>query len=122
MFTKLRHEIEGDVSGRDERLSESQKSNGVIFSVDDTDDGTFAVYRKGPGLAGSVSLGVIGDSIKAIDAIGAEIMVATIGMNDNGRCMLRVPKADSSGRITGYCEIETWRFRKKTMESLFFWY
>jgi hypothetical protein len=111
VFKRLRCEIEADVRMRNKYLGES---SGVSLSVDDKDDDSFVVYRKGPGLAGSVSFAAIGSSITAIDAVG-ETMEATIGMNDNGRCMLRVngPK--------NVLEIETWQFRKKTLESLFFW-
>jgi len=114
MFTKVRHGIECDVSGRNAHLSETHKSNGVMFSVEDKDDGSFVVYRRGPGLAGSVSFAIFGSCIKAIDAIGGTLEV-TIGMNDNGRCMLRVNGPD------GISELEMWQFRKKTLESLFFW-
>jgi hypothetical protein len=119
MFKRLRHEIGADVAMRSKYLSESQKSNGLSFSVEDQNDDSFVVYRKGLGLAGTVSFGIIGPSLVAIDGAGGT-MEATIGMNDSGRCMLRVPRPDNSGKVTGHYEIETWQFRKKALEGLFF--
>jgi len=113
VFEQLRRETEVDVARRNEYLSESQKKNGVSFSVEDRDDGSFVVYRRGSGLAGSVSFGIVGSSILAIDAIGTTIE-AKVGMNDSGRCMLRVNEPKS------ILEIETWQFRKKALEPLFF--
>jgi hypothetical protein len=117
MFKRLRREIEVDVTMRNKQLNQSQKASGANFSVKDEDDEAFAVLDDG--LGRSVSFMIIGSGIKAI-AVGQVAIEATIGMNDSGRCMLRVPKGDNSGKITGHCEIETWQFRKKTLESLFF--
>jgi hypothetical protein len=115
VFKCVRREIEVDVAMRNKYLSESQKSNGVGFSVEDKDEDSFVVFRKFQGLAGTVSFAILGSCIKAINTIGNVTIEATIGMSDSGRCMLRV---NESKRIL---EIETWQFRKKTLESLFFW-
>lgn len=109
VFKKLRCEIEADVSNRNGYLTESQIKNGVTFEVEDKDDG-FVVHRKG--IDGSVGFAIFGSHIKAIGSAAA--VDATIGMNDNGRCMLRMKESE---RIV---ELENWQFRKKALESLFF--
>jgi hypothetical protein len=110
IFKQLRREIDIDVVRRNEYLSESQKNNNVNFSVEDKDEESFVVHRKVSGLGASVSFMMDGSSIKTIDPTGPATMQATIGMNDSGRCMLRVDRT----------EIESWLFRKKALESLFF--
>jgi hypothetical protein len=109
VFKQLRREIDLDVAWRNEQLSGSSK-NGVSLVLEDKDDHSFVVYRRGPGLAGSISFGIFGSFLKVIDSVGITID-ATVGMNDYGRCVLRM---DGS-------EMETWQFRKRTLEDLFFW-
>ena len=103
---------------RNKQLNQSQKSSGANFSVKDENGEAFAVLDNG--LNRSAGFMILGSGIKAMDALGNVTIEATIGMNDSGRCVLRVLKPDSSGKITGHYEIETWQFRKKTLESLFF--
>ncbi len=118
VFKRLLHEIVVDVARRNDHLTDSQKSNGVCFSVKEEDEEAFVVERKGQGYAGAVSFVILGSFISATSGVGSGTIQATIGMNDSGRCMLRIPKVN--GQATEYHEIETWQFRKKAMESLFF--
>jgi len=41
----------------------------------------------------------------------ANCTVATVGLNDEGRCILR---------LEDMTELEQWQFRKRALESLFF--
>jgi hypothetical protein len=113
VLKQLSDEIKIDIAMRHKYLSESQKTHGVVFSVEErTTDESVIVFREGQGLSGSVSFAIVGSAIKVIDASGATLLEATIGLNDSGRCMLRVNGSD----------LETWQFRKKALENLFFWY
>jgi hypothetical protein len=109
VFKRLCDETKIDVSTRNKYLSESQKNNGMSFSVEEKDEESFVVYRNGSGITSSVSFAIFGTCIKAIGG-GTVTIEATMGMNDSGRCMLRMKGA----------EIENWQFRRKAMESLFF--
>ena len=118
IFKQLRHEIEVDVARRNEYLSDSQRGKGIKFSVEEKDDESFVVYRNEPGITASVSFAIIGSYIKTIDPKGTATMEVTVGMNDTGRCMLRVyPSEIEKARVV---EIENWLFRKKALEGLFF--
>lgn len=109
VFKAVRYGVEGDVRARNDCLTESQKDRGVSFTVEDKDDQTFEVHRKAPGLSDVVAVAIMGSSIKAMGRNLAVVEVS-IGMNDGGRCTLRL----------GDVEIENWQFRKKTLENLFF--
>jgi hypothetical protein len=42
---------------------------------------------------------------------GGEVIKVTVGLNDEGRCVLR---------LEDFTELEQWQFRKRALESLFF--
>jgi len=111
MFKQIRDEVIADIAVRKEYITKSQESNRIGFALEDTDNESFTVYRNGAGIHAGLSFGIVGPSIRVIDGRGHLFLEATIGLNDSGRCLLRV----------GGTEIETWQFRKKALEELFFW-
>ncbi len=109
VFKQLRDEIIKDITIRTQCLKDSETGK-IGFELKDADAETFIVYRNYGELATGVSFGIIGTELIVIDGKGAEMLRATVGLNNNGRCMLRVNKTD----------LETWQFRKSALENLFF--
>jgi hypothetical protein len=59
-----------------------------------------------------VAIGVVEDRIKAHQEWnGGEQIAVTVGLNDEGRCILR---------LEDFTELEHWQFRKRALEPLFF--
>jgi hypothetical protein len=113
ILKRLRDEIMLDVAQRNQYLTDSQKDGHIGFELEDDEaKGEFLVIRNGQGIHVVFTFGIVGSEIYVSDGAGATILKATIGMNDSGRCVLRV----------NGCGVETWQFRKKTLEDLFFWY
>ena len=59
-----------------------------------------------------VAIGVVRDHIEAHQEWnGGETLKVTVGLNDEGRCVLR---------LDDMTELEQWQFRKRALEALFF--
>lgn len=59
-----------------------------------------------------VAIGLVQDQIVAQQEwSGGETVKVTVGLNDEGRCILR---------LEDMTELEQWQFRKRALESLFF--
>jgi hypothetical protein len=59
-----------------------------------------------------VAIGVVQDRIEVHQEWnGGERLAVTVGLNDEGRCVLR---------LEDMTELEQWQFRKRALESLFF--
>jgi hypothetical protein len=109
MLKTLRDEILIDIATRNNYLTQPEKTAQISFEIKDK-DADFYVNRRGIGLESSVSFGIVGPAIAAIGPHGDTILEATICVSDEGRCLLRANNV----------AMETWQFRKKALENLFF--
>jgi hypothetical protein len=56
-------------------------------------------------------IGVVDQKIMVRDQATQEQWSVTVGLNNEGRCVLR---------LEDISELETWQFRKKALDALFF--
>jgi hypothetical protein len=56
-------------------------------------------------------IGIVGDFVKVCDPIEPQEWRVRVGLNEEGRCILRMEDET---------KLEQWQFRKKALEGLFF--
>jgi hypothetical protein len=83
-----------------------------LFSADMHSDGsTIFVGQPGRIPRRRVTIGTGHDQLVVVQEWNKEQWSASIGLNDEGRCILRLDDGT---------ELEQWQFRKKALEGLFF--
>jgi hypothetical protein len=60
-----------------------------------------------------VKIGIVGEEIEVRDGAQNKIWRVRVGLNDEGRCLLRHQDGET---VT---ELEQWQFRKRALEGLF---
>jgi hypothetical protein len=115
VFNALRNEIAEDVEAANQVLSIPETSR---YQVDVHSDGS-TIYVGRPNMLSRarVIIGVSNGRIAVNEEWSGTKWSASIGLNDEGRCTLRL--CDEKGEPTAL-EMEHWQFRKKALESLFF--
>lgn len=115
VFNKLWLAIEIDVA----TLNAAKKlSEDLQFKVDrHPDGGTICVWQPKKVPSTRVLITAAADKIKVTQESDTKNWSVTLGLNDEGRCILRL--CDEKGEPTAF-EMEHWQFRKKALESLFF--
>jgi hypothetical protein len=83
----------------------------LYFKQDSLSDGTIVIGQPKRTPRVTVMIGIVDQKIVVRDQATQEQWSATVGLNDEGRCVLRLE--DNS-------ELNTWQFRKKALEALFF--
>jgi len=111
IFKQLHDEIVVDIAMRSDNLSESHKAAKISFELKEEGNESFAVYRNGTGMTTGITFSIAGTNITVMNGRGDIFLQATVGLNNDGRCMLR----------RGDVDLETWQFRKEALEDLFFW-
>ena len=106
VFKELELDTRHDVDGiREERPDTAAEFEFLVT------DGGFSVMRQGKMRPDSIDFTLEGDRIVAKDPrLGGTSITATLTLNDNGDCRLKV----------GNQELEQWQFRRKALETLFF--
>jgi hypothetical protein len=115
VFNALRNEIGEDVEAVNQALSIPETSR---FQVDVHSDGS-TIFIGRPNMLSRVRviIGVSDGRIIVNEEWNGTKWSASIGLNDEGRCTLRL--CDEKGESTAI-EMEHWQFRKRALESLFF--
>lgn len=107
VFQQLYNDVIGDV---EERKALPSRDAQLTFSVT-TGKGNFSVVRAINGsIPDSVNFVLSRSEIIAQDDRNTFMLKATITLNNEGRCRLKV----------GDDELEQWQFRRKALEKLFF--
>jgi hypothetical protein len=106
MFNRLSLEISNDIIA----------INGVLykdlyFRRDALSDGSLVIGQPARVPRVTVMIGIVNGQIIVQDQTKPERWAVRVGLNNEGRCVLKLE--DGS-------ELETWQFRKKALESLFF--
>ncbi len=109
MFNKLCNDFEGDVSAINtvRKLSDNNR-----FCINPVGDGSTIVIgqpSRFPRVV--VKIGVVENEIEVQDGATRSAWRVGIGLNNEGRCTLRLNEST---------ELEQWQFRKKALEGLFF--
>ena len=83
----------------------------LYFKQESLRDGSIVIGQpnRTPRLA--VSIGIVDQKIVVQDQATPDKWSVRVGLNNEGRCVLKVE---------GGSELETWQFRKKALENLFF--
>ena len=119
VFKQIQDEVEQDVKSRNERLTSRDKDWMVRFGMDVTAGiHTYRVERTGAtattSLVASVKFFMKDNFIIAHSDTNVVLVKASITLNDAGRCVLL-----DGGMTTGGV-METWQFRRKALQGLFF--
>ena len=81
------------------------------FQQDSLQDGSVVIGQPKRTPRVTVMIGIVDQKIMVRNQATQEQWSATVGLNNEGRCVLKLE--DSS-------ELETWQFRKKALDALFF--
>jgi hypothetical protein len=106
VFDRLCLEIQDDIIAIN-----AIKYKELYFQQDSLRDGTIVVGQPKRAPRVTVMIGIVDQKIMVRNQATQEQWSVTVGLNDEGRCILRLE--DSS-------ELETWQFRKKALDALFF--
>jgi hypothetical protein len=107
VFNELCDGIMNDVAAINKALGSNS-----LFSADMHSDGsTIFVGQPGQIPRRRVTIGTGQDQIVVVQEWKGEQWSASIGLNNEGRCILRLDDGT---------ELEQWQFRKKALDSLFF--
>ena len=109
MFNQLCDGIRGDLEAVNLALRLTEETH---FQVDLHSDGTTAIVGQ-PNMTPRkrVYVGIRGEQIYVLQEWDKRQWAASIGLNNEGRCILRLDSAD---------ELEQWQFRKRALGELFF--
>ncbi|MGB6722515.1 MAG: hypothetical protein WBE72_17085 [Terracidiphilus sp.] len=109
VFNQLCDGIKADVEAINAALHLTEKN---LFQADIHSDGTTIIVGQ-PNVVPRKRLyiGTNGERIQVFQEWDKTKWSATIGLNDEGRCTLRLDSVQ---------ELEQWQFRKKALEGLFF--
>lgn len=105
VFNQICLEIQDDIIAVN-----ALKYKDLYFKHDTLSDGTFVIGQPSRVPRLIVSIGMLDQQIIVVDQATSGEWSARVGLNDEGRCVLKV---DGS-------ELETWQFRKKALDALFF--
>jgi hypothetical protein len=106
VFHQLCMEIRNDIIAIN-----SIKIKELYFKLETLRDGTIVIGQPNRAQMLTVSFSVVDQQIKVLDQATPSQWSVRIGLNNEGRCVLKLE--DGS-------EMETWQFRKKALENLFF--
>jgi hypothetical protein len=113
VFNQLCDGITNDVAAYN---SIRQLSEGSKFRADMHSSGrTIFVAQPNQIPRARVAIGIVEDRIAVHEEWNGKKWSVTIGLNDEGRCTLRIKFDDEKE-----AGLEQWQFRKKALESLFF--
>ena len=83
----------------------------LCFKQESLSDGSIVIGQPMRTPRVTVMIGIVDREIMVRNQLKREEWSATVGLNDAGRCVLRLRNGS---------ELETWQFRKKALEELFF--
>ena len=83
----------------------------LYFKQESLRDGTIVIGQPNRTPRATVSIGIVDQQIIVQDQATPDKWSVRVGLNSEGRCVLKVE---------GGSELETWQFRKKALENLFF--
>jgi hypothetical protein len=106
VFHQLCIEIQGDIIAIN-----GIKYKELYFQQDSLSDGSIVIGqpKRIPRL--TVNIGIVDQQIVVQDQATPDRWAVRVGLNNEGRCVLKLE--DGS-------ELETWQFRKKALDALFF--
>ena len=87
------------------------KPKELCFRQDSLSDGSIVIGQPMRTPRVTVMIGIVDQEIMVRNQLKREEWSATVGLNDVGRCVLRLRNGS---------ELETWQFRKKALDALFF--
>jgi hypothetical protein len=106
VFEKIKLQVEEDVRVRNASLGGSRTQFRFIAN-----GGSFVVAMDAPGVVGrGVKFILTQTGIEVLDAKDKKLLEASLTLNDDGECRLKVDNL----------EREFWQFRKQALETLFF--
>lgn len=108
VFEKLKAEVKEDVAAREELRPRTPAREHYAFKFTSTDR-TFTALLEGNKLHKSVEFS-LEDKAISVRTGGHPILSATVTLNDEGRCVVRINNK----------EYERWQIRKMALEALFF--
>jgi hypothetical protein len=97
--------------GNDIIAINSLKYKELYFKQESLSDGTIVIGQPNRTPRLTVSIGIVDQQITVQDQATPDRWSVRVGLNSEGRCVLKVE--DGS-------EMETWQFRKKALDVLFF--
>lgn len=106
VFNQLCIEIESDIIAINGLLRKE-----LYFKQETLRDGTLVIGQPSRYPRVTVSIGIIEQQIAVRDQATPNEWAVRVGLNNEGRCVLKLE--DDS-------ELETWQFRKKALDALFF--
>jgi hypothetical protein len=106
MFDKLCLEIQDDIIAIN-----AVKYKEFYFKQDSLSDGSIVIGQPKRTPRVTVMIGIVEQKIMVQDQATPDRWSVSVGLNDEGRCVLK---------LEGGSELETWQFRKKALDALFF--
>jgi hypothetical protein len=106
VFARLCLEIQDDIIAIN-----AIKYKEFYFQQDSLKDGSIVIGQPKRTPRVTVMIGVVDQKIMVRDQATQEQWSVTVGLNNEGRCVLR---------LEDISELETWQFRKKALDALFF--
>ncbi len=106
VFNRIALEIQDDIIAIN-----AIKYKELYFHLDALADGTLVIGQPNRHPRMTVSIGVADKEIVVIDQATPGKWSVHVGLNDEGRCVLKGENGT---------ELETWQFRKRALDTLFF--
>lgn len=106
MFNRLCLEIQDDI-----KAVNAIKYKELFYTQEFTRDGTLVIGQPRVTPRVTVSIGIVDQRIQVVDRATPSEWSARASLNDEGRCVLELEDG---------LELETWQFRKKALDALFF--
>src|ERR1700687_5927128 len=106
VFETLKLQVTKDIETRN-KLRPENSSYEFHFV---TNGDSFTVAKEGNNLHETVTFKLVGKAIQVLDKNGKKLIEATLTLNDDGECRLKI-----NGR-----ELESWQMRGLVLEDLFF--
>jgi hypothetical protein len=97
--------------GNDIIAINSLKYKELYFKQESLSDGTIVIGQPNRTPRSTVSIGIVDQQITVQDQATPDRWSVRVGLNSEGRCVLKVEDG---------LEMETWQFRKKALDVLFF--